>query len=270
MRNLDHPRWPIGPSARKGFTLIELLVVIAIIAILAALLFPVFARAREAARQTTCRSNLKQIGATIHMYASDYEDQLPRSILLPRDDCKAVLGSTRNPGWVSNAMYPYFRSGKIWECPSDPRTDRSSDNDSGTCGPEGSASYQQYQDRIFKVSYCYNFIGAENPAGVPPMMWPGIGLLIPACPHPADYVLMWDSQNRWAELPATFWSRDIQQLKNGNMAYGHRHNHRANFLFLDGHVGTSRLDRFTYRNFGNFADTDSMASRSMMISPMVP
>ncbi|NLO04745.1 MAG: prepilin-type N-terminal cleavage/methylation domain-containing protein, partial [candidate division WS1 bacterium] len=62
---------------RKGFTLIELLVVIAIIAILAAILFPVFARAREKARQTSCLSNLKQISLAVIMYTQDYDDRMP-------------------------------------------------------------------------------------------------------------------------------------------------------------------------------------------------
>src|SRR3954447_14532228 len=61
---------------RRGFTLIELLVVIAIIAILAAILFPVFARARDAARKTTCTSNIKQLGTAILMYAQDYDECL--------------------------------------------------------------------------------------------------------------------------------------------------------------------------------------------------
>src|SRR6267378_250670 len=61
-------------SSRTGFTLIELLVVIAIIAILAAILFPVFAQAREKSRQASCQSNLKQIGLALHMYAQDYDD----------------------------------------------------------------------------------------------------------------------------------------------------------------------------------------------------
>jgi len=62
---------------RRGFTLVELLVVIAIIAILAAILFPVFARAREAARSASCRSNLKQIGLAINMYRQDYDETMP-------------------------------------------------------------------------------------------------------------------------------------------------------------------------------------------------
>src|SRR5438270_13311006 len=62
---------------QRAFTLIELLVVIAIIAILAAILFPVFAQAREAARQTTCLSNLKQLGTGLTMYAQDHDETLP-------------------------------------------------------------------------------------------------------------------------------------------------------------------------------------------------
>lgn len=62
---------------RKGFTLIELLVVIAIIAILAAILFPVFAKAREKARQTSCLSNCKQLGLGLYMYTQDYDEMLP-------------------------------------------------------------------------------------------------------------------------------------------------------------------------------------------------
>ena len=66
-----------GQARRRGFTLIELLVVIAIIAILAAILFPVFAQARDQARQTTCLSNMKQLGTALMMYGQDYDETLP-------------------------------------------------------------------------------------------------------------------------------------------------------------------------------------------------
>src|SRR3569833_3397229 len=69
--------------ARRGFTLIELLVVIAIIAILAAILFPVFAQAREKARQTACLKTEKQIGMAIHMYCQDYDEVYPAPYLIP-------------------------------------------------------------------------------------------------------------------------------------------------------------------------------------------
>lgn len=94
-------------SGRRGFTLIELLVVIAIIAILAAILFPVFARARESARKTSCLSNLKQIGLACHMYAQDYDE------LFPVDSHV----SQPHPRFVEQVM-PYMRNYNILYCPS--------------------------------------------------------------------------------------------------------------------------------------------------------
>ncbi len=72
------------PRSRAGFTLIELLVVIAIIAVLAAILFPVFAQAREKARQTACLSNLKQMGTAVMMYSLDYDETLPLGYSSPQ------------------------------------------------------------------------------------------------------------------------------------------------------------------------------------------
>ncbi len=119
------------PFIKKGFTLIELLVVIAIIAILAAILFPVFAQAREKARTTSCLSNMRQIGTGLYMYVQDYDETWPRN-----DDClnndaspfPLVQSATGCAGpsfgnrinhykwfwWV----YPYVKNDQIFRCPS--------------------------------------------------------------------------------------------------------------------------------------------------------
>jgi len=95
---------------RRGFTLIELLVVIAIIAILAAILFPVFARAREKARQTSCLSNVKQLSLGMMQYAQDYDE------LLPRYSDRDCAGGRHNWNVV---IYPYVRNDQVFRCPSD-------------------------------------------------------------------------------------------------------------------------------------------------------
>ena len=110
---------------RVGFTLIELLVVIAIIAILAAILFPVFARAREAARQTSCRSNLKQIATGFLMYAQDFDEVLPH---WTGNACGAYAGGAFALAYMyPNLVGPYIKNGVdpatgglggVWACPS--------------------------------------------------------------------------------------------------------------------------------------------------------
>ncbi|MGQ9729993.1 MAG: DUF1559 family PulG-like putative transporter [Candidatus Zipacnadales bacterium] len=97
-------------SQRWGFTLIELLVVIAIIAILAAILFPVFARAREKARQTSCLSNVKQLTIAALMYAQDYDELLPC-------DYYACNSSTTHARLVGQIL-PYMKNQQILYCPS--------------------------------------------------------------------------------------------------------------------------------------------------------
>ena len=94
----------------KGFTLIELLVVIAIIAILAAILFPVFAQSREKARTTSCLSNMKQIGFGRMMYVHDYDESFPRNRFYTPD-------GTMYYTWRTSIM-PYLKSEQIWKCPS--------------------------------------------------------------------------------------------------------------------------------------------------------
>jgi len=118
---------------QKGFTLIELLVVIAIIAILAALLFPVFARAREQARKTVCVSNLKQIGLACHMYAQDYDELFP----VDNHICNPHLR-------LVNQLMPYMKNYQILYCPSARKMGMSYLVDSPANRTAGNISYYYY------------------------------------------------------------------------------------------------------------------------------
>jgi len=115
---------------RRAFTLIELLVVIAIIAILAAILFPVFARARESARRASCASNLKQLALGFMMYTEDYDERLPNAL-------SNASGENKIGGWMYytqgaqsssiranfdpklGAIFPYIKNAQVYVCPSD-------------------------------------------------------------------------------------------------------------------------------------------------------
>jgi prepilin-type N-terminal cleavage/methylation domain-containing protein/prepilin-type processing-associated H-X9-DG protein len=109
---------------RRGFTLIELLVVIAIIVILASILFPVFGRARENARRTSCQSNLKQIGLGLQQYAQDFDGWTPGS---------SFFGQS----WPS-MIHPYIKSEQLWACPSG-ESDKIRRN--STLGPASTRTY---------------------------------------------------------------------------------------------------------------------------------
>lgn len=138
---------------RSGFTLIELLVVIAIIAILAAILFPVFAQAREKARTTTCISNLRQIGLANNMYLQDYDEHFP---FAGRDWPAAAFID------VWNGLGPYIKNTEMFICRSDP-------------SPAWNIRWvrrnakQLEKDLLFPSSYYYyyafyhNFTGNQNP-----------------------------------------------------------------------------------------------------------
>ena len=126
LSSLLHPsrRRAVAVAKSQGFTLIELLVVIAIIAILAAILFPVFAQARESARQTACASNLRQIGIAFSLYRTDYDERFP-----DRRDLKGTLAGGYKPwttwpasdprgGWAAVVLMPYIKNRDLFVCPS--------------------------------------------------------------------------------------------------------------------------------------------------------
>ena len=130
--------------ASKGFTLIELLVVIAIIAILAAILFPVFARARENARRSSCTSNLKQISLGIIQYTQDFDENFPLAV----NGLTGAAGTGTPVGWA-DSIQPYLKSTQIYQCPSEPN------------GPEADPLTVGYND------YWYNAVlsSASNTGG---------------------------------------------------------------------------------------------------------
>lgn len=111
---------------RQGFTLIELLVVIAIIAILAALIFPTFARARGKAREAQCKSNLKQLGLALEMYASDYDGLYPFAVDAADSNCPQIWDGF--PQWkalipymprLKDSLQPYVKNRELFHCASD-------------------------------------------------------------------------------------------------------------------------------------------------------
>jgi prepilin-type N-terminal cleavage/methylation domain-containing protein/prepilin-type processing-associated H-X9-DG protein len=188
---------------RRGFTLIELLVVIAIIAILAAILFPVFARAREKARQTSCLSNVKQISLAAQMYTQDYDE-------------KWVPWATSMNWWWGTAV-PYIKNQQIFACPS-------GDGDpfrASTCGPTENRT----------VHYGANCgEGGQNGTQVPNWrgpMWQSLA----AIGSPAETIWMGDS---------TCVNLGPNQLypTQGTTCPGYsaRHNEGVNLGFCDGHA----------------------------------
>ena len=197
---------------RDGFTLIELLVVIAIIAILAAILFPVFARARENARKATCQSNLKQLAAAALMYIQDYDETLPPH----RCACNNLWQSY---DCYFQAIFPYTKNVKCYECPSD------------TVGPNTGCARVQWGPDMWpaRKSYGYNKSTA--------------GATLASIKQPADTVMLGDSQRStgyFGNCSATPESQCPWAQVTGGQTH---HDNKSNIAFQDGHVKTVPYDR---------------------------
>ena len=198
---------------RRGFTLIELLVVIAIIAILAAILFPVFARAREKARQSSCLSNVKQIALACMMYTQDYDERLPRMYFdtgVPGSVVYPAGGTSNGMIWP-NPVYPYVNNIQVFNCPS--WGTRWSGNYSGTV-PYGISSHLS-------------------------------GKALADLKRPAETILVADSYNASGSSQCYCIQRNIQiwstdgKVRNAIPA---RHNEGANFGLADGHAKWHQVD----------------------------
>lgn len=158
-----------------GFTLIELLVVIAIIAILAAILFPVFAQAREKARQSSCLSNLRQLNLGLAQYTQDYDEKFPNYYWY--EGCPS--GGPRNPysaTWF-RGIYPYVRNLQLYACPSDDRGFNSCDV----------WRTPPFDDPRFRNDYGYNEIVGN---------WGG-GLSLAILRNPAETLILADCVSTW-------------------------------------------------------------------------
>jgi prepilin-type N-terminal cleavage/methylation domain-containing protein/prepilin-type processing-associated H-X9-DG protein len=226
---------------RLAFTLIELLVVIAIIAILAAILFPVFAQARDKARQATCVSNLKQIGVALGMYVQDYDERLPNSCSHGRawtaavgagggltGPCRQVgitastprnsyLSPQQSPAWYAQELlYPYSKNEQIWFCPSVGK-DRffNGDRKWPTYGYNG-------------TTYIWNHQASPGSGTANEFSKrPGVqisGMAMAAIPRPAQAPAMWDMPY-WHPVaePCTSWDLQPAHAKGLNILYADTH-----------------------------------------------
>jgi len=201
---------------KRGFTLIELLVVIAIIAILAAILFPVFARAREKARQTSCLSNMKQLGLAWQMYTQDYDEVV----------CPAWISFVPWPGSVSSwndganwpyLLMPYVKNAQIFNCPSAPVANRAYEGAARYHTSTGGCSYGQ------NPSLGYFHSNGTN------VEWP---MSLAQITAPSEVPIHGDngkSNPFWWHTVASYLPAD-------------RHNEQINVSFADGHAKSLTAD----------------------------
>lgn len=223
MFSKTQPQLP-GSAKKQGFTLIELLVVIAIIAILAAILFPVFAQAREKARQTSCLSNMKQISLAHLMYVQDYDERFApsRSNTPPNQPtdyenfgstaCSA--GKADSSSWRAE-VYPYVKNTQAYICP---------DNEQSDQYVEGCQEFKLNLHR----SYAYNG-NLFNTTG---------GIKLSTLTRPANDMLILESRFEYPDLGTNCYPGWYGNAVNGIFAKGNFQTHSGgmgNWGLADGH-----------------------------------
>jgi prepilin-type N-terminal cleavage/methylation domain-containing protein/prepilin-type processing-associated H-X9-DG protein len=219
--------------AKGAFTLIELLVVIAIIAVLAAILFPVFARARENARRSSCQSNLKQIGLGMLQYTQDYDEILFQSFYGSAGDSDAGA----NYKWM-DAIFPYVKSEQLFNCPSDTATN--------TYKFRNGTNYGSYG-----LNGAYGSVLTDNQT--PPRSAATLQVNLSQITNPAQTVWVTDNNNSVTAVntggsQGFFWSSPATNPTISNTAprqlqnIVERHLDTTSVLFCDGHVKSMKLD----------------------------
>ncbi len=214
----------------RGFTLIELLVVIAIIAILAAILFPVFARAREAARASSCVNNLKQINLAVMQYTQDYDEVLP--IMNAIASAPPVAGES---GWV-NAVAPYIKNTQVFKCPS-----ASGAQATATCTSfqMGGVSYTGVGWAVPILDYAINQNLAAGGSQA-------TALGLASMEYPANIVMNLETNRLRGCAGGENWNGDFIGLRGATPAARNtcltRHNDGSNYGFADGHVKWAKAE----------------------------
>ena len=223
---------------KRVFTLIELLVVIAIIAILAAILFPVFAQAREKARQTSCLSNLKQIGTAFMMYAQDYDETWPGDAL-PDVGEASRWGTYYWPflvnAYVKGGPQSYNKSkGGIFVCPTDPSTGQELAGARTTkVWPEPATSWGLQRDPArgnnlwYWCSYSINELVSDTAPS------------LAAWESPAESFLILEANDSEIEGDELNELQGVPRVNSG--PGGSAHSGGLNFLYQDGHAKWSKL-----------------------------
>ena len=243
-------------SSQRGFTLIELLIVMAIIAILAAILFPVFARARENARRSSCQSNLKQLGIAMMMYSGDYDERL-----MPVARDSGDPAPNRDLRWPL-VLTPYMKMRGILMCPSAPYTNPLSGTQNYSYTEAISNTALDYGYSLYS-SYGYNYVYLSpkdtclnGPDGLDTSTsatcadyapnYLARGQALAAIEESATTISMTDSASYTApNFVNGYFGIKPPQWWGGTYPNGrahHRHLDTANVLFLDGHVKAMRLD----------------------------
>lgn len=219
----------------RGFTLIELLVVIAIIAILAAILFPVFARAREKARQTSCLANQKQIGLAVLMYAQDYDERFPPAY--------TGSGDARVSGFY-DSVGPYTKNEQMYICPSD----RFTTSSNRTNLDIGEGFYRRTMVASYGMVYTFSWSGAGYPYFGGNTLWvrhdDGGGRPMADLLRPTDVIVAVESSGPWLMTPdATGFENDgsVKEMNDAGEVRGmrYRHNRMMNIIYADGHAKAS-------------------------------